>query len=204
VSNQTLDQLRQAVDASAATFDRRGWGIKERWMEMALESALRALGAKPLRQLPLQLPETWTGRVGGVDLGLRDDDGATGLIELKWDQRTLAACAWDSMKLAAALYEGQGDQAFLLAGSPVREPAPRGHELLEDGTFSALDVHLRYAPEFARWNGDVQNRPKCIPAAWRIHARHSARLTRRGELWEIRIAELQLQDEQLVRLGPEN
>jgi hypothetical protein len=41
--------------------------------------------------------------VGGVDLAIRDDDSLA-LIELKWDRRTLAACAWDAMKLAAALH----------------------------------------------------------------------------------------------------
>jgi hypothetical protein len=63
VGDRLLTDLIGAVDATAATFDGRGWQVKERWLEMMLEGALRARGVEPLRQLPLHLgrpgTETW-------------------------------------------------------------------------------------------------------------------------------------------------
>lgn len=85
---------------------------------MVTESALRAIELEPRRQIRLQLEEAWSGQGGGVDLGFDDAKGNRILIELKWDPNTLAACAWDSMKLAAALQAEQGDRAFLVAEAP--------------------------------------------------------------------------------------
>jgi hypothetical protein len=62
VPDQALEQLRKAVDAAAATFDRRGSSIKERELEMAVECAMHALGLEPLRQVALRLQDAWSGR----------------------------------------------------------------------------------------------------------------------------------------------
>jgi hypothetical protein len=194
------EHLVKAIDATASTFDGRGWQIKERWLEMMLEGALRALDLNPLRQVPLRLSDSWVGQVGGVDLGIRGEDGSLALIELKWDRRTLAACAWDAMKLAAALHRRQGDRAFLVAGSPNFDPPLRGHELLGEGLFSPSALHSKYAREFERWRGDVQNRPSRVPAGWRLLPLHSSSLRRREVDWEIRLSELILTSDELVSL----
>jgi hypothetical protein len=80
---------------------------------------MHAVGSEPLRQVPLRLQDAWSGQVGGVDLALDDGEGSLTLIELKWDPNTLAACAWDSMKLAA-LQAGQGPAR--VPGRRISEP----------------------------------------------------------------------------------
>ena len=196
--NQVLDLLRNAVDAAAATFNGRGSEIRERELEMAIEAALLALGSKPLRQVRLRLEEAWSGRVGGVDLGLNSRDGSLALIELKWDSSSLAACAWDSMKLAAALQAGEGQRAFLVAGSPSSEGGVRGDELLDEGAVTPAELRQNYASEFDYWKTDVNNHPKRAPAGWQVLRPHSAPLEFKQAPWRIRLAELRLTSSELV------
>jgi hypothetical protein len=195
--DQVLGQLREAIDATAATFDGRGSPIKERELEMAVETAVRTLGFAPVRQFPLRLEEAWCGRVGGVDLALHAREGSPIFIELKWDPNTLAACAWDSMKLAAALQAGEGERAFLVAGSPHPSAGLRGNELLDDAEVDAIGLRREYAKEFDYWKADVKNHPVRAPASWRVRARHSASLHYREAPWRLRIAELELMSREL-------
>lgn len=185
-----LDDLITAVDAAAATCDGRGSQIKERELEMALEAALWALGREPRRQVTLRLGEAWSGNVGGVDLALESADRLD-LIELKWDAETLAACAWDSVKLAVALQAGETDRAFLIAGSPANASL-RGYELLEDGDVEPVGLRRRYAKEFDFWRTDVKNHPLLTPASWRIRLRHDEPLVYKEAPWRLRFAELEL------------
>jgi len=180
----------------AATFNGRGSQIKERELEMALETALRALGREPKRQLSIKLEDAWAGRVGGVDLALDSPDGLI-LIELKWDPITLAACAWDSIKLAAALQAKRGQRGFLIAGAPISEGMP-GNELLNDREVEPLDLRRRYATDFDRWKADVKNHPRHAPTKWRTRLRHSECLEFKGVPWRIRLTEIELTDSDLT------
>jgi hypothetical protein len=190
MDDRVLGDLVKAVDAAAATFNGRGSDIKERELEMALETSLWTHGRKPCRQMRIHLDEAWSGRVGGVDLALDLEDGAV-LIELKWDPTTLAACAWDSVKLAAGLQAGEGHRAFLVAGSPISADL-RGDELLADSDVDPLELRRRFAKEFDFWKADVMNHPLLAPARWRIRLEHAAQLEFKGEPWQIRLAELKL------------
>lgn len=196
MNEDVADTLRIATDAAAATFNDRGSVIKERELEMALETALWALGHEPQCQIRVHLHEAWSGRVGGVDLAIQGPDGLS-LIELKWDPKTLAACAWDSVKLAAALRSGEGSRAFLIAGSPVLDGL-RGDELLDDGEVRPQELRRRYANEFDFWKRDVKNHPVLAPASWRIEAIHAAPLRYKEAPWRIRVAELFLTSDELV------
>lgn len=201
MSDSLLARLRQAVDSAAATFDGRGSRVKERELELAIESALRALGLAPLRQVPLRLSDSWSGRVGGVDLALEDlGDESRILIELKWDASTLAACAWDSMKLAAALQAGEGERAFLIAGSPRVEPPIKGDELLDDRVLAPAALRQAFAEDFDYWKADVENHPERAPAEWLSKARHSASLRYKDAEWRIRLTELTISDPELVEV----
>lgn len=194
--DKLLNDLIVAVDAAAETFHGRGSQIKERELEMALETALWALRREPRRQLPIHLDQAWSGRVGGVDLAIAVPEG-TQLIELKWDPETLAACAWDSVKLAAALQAGEGKRAFLIAGSPASGPL-RGDELLESGEGELTVLKKRYQKDFDFWRTDVNNHPLFAPASWRIQLRSSASFEFKGEPWQLRLAELELTGSELV------
>jgi hypothetical protein len=196
MKGEVTDALEAAVDAAAATFDGRGSAIKERELEMALETALRALGLKPKRQLQVRLRGVWSGRVGGVDLAVEDRNGLN-LIELKWDPNTLAACAWDSIKLAAALRSREGRRAFLVAGSPISDGL-RGDDLLDDGEVHPGQLRKCYAKEFDFWKRDVANHPVSAPSSWRVRCLHSAALNLKGAPWRIRLAELTLTSDELV------
>lgn len=165
---------------------------------MGIEAALRALGFSLRRQVSIQLSDAWHGRVGGVDLVLDGGDGSRILVELKWDADSLAACAWDSMKLAAALQAREGERAFLIAGSPDREPRLRGDELLDDGASAPAELRQAFAEDFDYWKADVKNHPKRAPASWETHARHSTPLVYKEVPWRIRIAELTVTDPHLV------
>lgn len=201
IADQVLDHVGKAMNAAAATFHGRGSVVRERELEMALEAALRARGLEPRRQFPLDLKDAWSGRVGGVDLALAVNDGSPILLELKWDRTSLAACAWDSMKLAAALRAGEGQRAFLVAGSPDAAGELRGDELLEDGELDPAGLRRRYANEFDFWKRDVKNHPLRIPARWRIRARGSASLDYGGSPWRLRLAELELTSTELASVG---
>ncbi len=166
---------------------------------MALETGLWALGREPRCQLGVHLRETWSGHVGGVDIAL-DQPGGPALIELKWDPKTLAACAWDQIKLAAALHCGEGSRAFLIAGSPI-SAGLRGDELLEDGKIDPLRLRADYAKEFDFWRSDVQNHPLSAPARWETSLFHSASLEVKAAPWHIRLAELELTRPELVSFG---
>lgn len=146
MSEDIADALTIATDAAAATFNGRGSVVKERELEMALETALWALGHEPQCQVRVHLREAWFGRVGGVDLAVHRTDGLS-LIELKWDPKTLAACAWDSVKLAAALQFGEGSRAFLIAGSPVVDGL-RSDDLIDDAEVRPQELRRRYGNEF--------------------------------------------------------
>lgn len=193
-----MEQLRRAVDAVARTFDGRGSTIKERELELALEAALRSIEVEPVRQARVELGERWSGRVGGVDLALDDADGSRHLIELKWDRSTLAACAWDSVKLACALQAGVASRAFLVAGSRKGVSVVRGDGLLEDCELQPRDLRGEYAAEFDYWRKDVENHPVRVPAQWTVHKRHAATLSWKGEPWQIRLAEVELGDDRLL------
>ena len=196
MDDAVVNDLISAVDAAAGTFDGRGSVLKERELEMAMETALRALGREPLCQVTMRLERAWSGRVGGVDLALDGPDGL-GLVELKWDPKTLAACAWDSVKLAAALEAGEGRRAFLAAGSPLVDDL-RGNELLEDSIIRPDELRSRYEKEFDFWKGDVKNHPVLVPAAWRIGFLYAAKFRFEGSPWQIRLAEVSLTDAELV------
>ena len=196
MSEDIADALTIATDAAAATFNGRGSVIKERELEMALETALWTLGHEPQCQLRVHLKEAWSGRAGGVDLAAQDAADLS-LIELKWDPKTLAACVWDSVKLAAALQSGEGSRAFLIAGSPVVNGL-RGHELLDDAEVRPQELRRRYADEFDFWKRDVENHPVLAPASWRIEAVHAAPLRYKDAPWRIRVAELFLTSSDLV------
>ncbi len=163
---------------------------------MALEATLWAQGYEPRRQLRVRLTETWNGRVGGVDLAI-DLEAGPALIELKWDSATLAACAWDAVKLAAALQAGEAQHAFLIAGSPV-SGGFQGNELLETAEFDPVDLRVRYAREFDYWKRDVKNHPLLVPRRWHLELKHAAKLEFKGAPWQIRLAELELMNTHLV------
>jgi hypothetical protein len=198
VTDEILRHICTAADAAAGTFDRRGSSVKERELEMAFESALRGLGLEPQRQAPLRLADAWSGRVGGVDLALGSSEDSRSLIELKWDPATLAACAWDSVKLACALQAEEGKRAFLVAGSPRREPAIQGDWLLDEARIEPQTLRGEYASEFDFWKEDVKNHPRYAPEAWRIHAMHCSDFEWKAEPWRIRVAEVGVEDERLV------
>ena len=130
-----------------------------------------------------------------MDLAIEDANGVN-LIELKWDPKTLAACAWDSVKLAAALQSREGSRAFLIAGSPVARP--HGDDLLEDAEVRPLELRARYAKEFDFWKGDVKNHPVMAPASWDVQRLHAARLRLNETAWQIRLAEIRLTSDKLV------
>jgi hypothetical protein len=155
----SLIEIRQAVDAVAATFNGRGSTVRERELELAFEAALRSQGIQPLRQVPLEVGEAWSGQVGGVDLALDCAAGPPELLELKWDPTTLAACAWDSVKLACALHAGQGARGFLVAGSPASDQPIRGDTLVEDCELEPVALRSEYRAEFDYWRADVKNHP---------------------------------------------
>jgi len=196
VAGKVSGDLIGAVDAAAATFDGRGSQIKERELEMALEAALWTSGREPRRQYPIKLEQAWSGRVGPIDLTIGSNDGPI-LLELKWDPATLAAGAWDQVKLAAALQSGEGDRAFLIAGSPALNGL-RGDELLEDSDVEPVALRTHYVDEFDYWKEDVKNHPRLAPAGWRTRRRHCASLQYKGEAWRIRLAELELTGSELV------
>jgi hypothetical protein len=194
--DEVVQDLIRAVDAVAATFDGRGSEIRERELELGLETALWSLGRQPERQRHLKLGQAWSGKVGGVDLSFPVTSAAI-LVELKWDSRTLAACAWDSVKLAAALQSRQGVRAFLIGGSPIR-PGFRGDELLEDSEVEPRALRRHYASEFDFWKSDVKNHPHSAPAAWRSVRHHSVNFAFKKEPWRLRIAEINLISRELV------
>lgn len=163
---------------------------------MALETALRVQGHDPHRQFRVRLQDAWEGRVGGVDLALDLEDGPA-LIELKWDPQTLAACAWDAVKLAAALQAGEGKRVFLIAGSPASDGF-HGDELLETRDVDPIDLRQRYARDFDYWKGDVKNHPLLVPRSWRLEFKHGATLEFKGAAWQIRLAELEVTSNDLV------
>jgi hypothetical protein len=194
--DEILEDLETAVAAAANTFNGRGSTVKERELEMALETALWALDRKPRRQAVIRLEQAWWGRVGGVDLALEDSGGMI-LIELKWDPQTLAACAWDSIKLAAALQAGEGTRAFLVAGSPLLDGL-RGDELLEDTETRPAKLRRRYFKEFDFWKGDVKNHPLLAPAGWRTQLIQTATFNFKAAPWRIRLAEISVTNDQLA------
>lgn len=196
MADDVVGDLIGAVDAAAATFDGRGSQIKERELEMSLETALWALGREPSCQHRVRLERAWSGRVGGVDVAFASN-GNLILVELKWDAATIAACAWDQIKLANTLQGGEGSRAFLIAGSSVSSDL-RGDELLEDASVEPVALRNRYAKEFDYWKADVKNHPRFAPAGWRTHCRHTASLEHKGVPWRIRLAELELTDSELV------
>jgi hypothetical protein len=195
----SLAEIRQAVDAVAATFNGRGSTVREREFELAFEAALRSQGMRPLRQVRLDLAEAWSGQVGGVDLALESGKGSLELIELKWDRTTLAACAWDAVKLACALQTGQGARGFLVAGSPLGDEPIRADTLLEDCELEPVGLRREYAAEFDYWRADVKNHPLQVPAGWAVRKRHSAEFRFKGDPWRIRVAEIEVEGDRMVK-----
>jgi hypothetical protein len=191
--------LREALGSVGTQFQARPDGFRERDFELALEAQFKLRTALEVRrQKPLQLGELWSGRVGAVDLSIRASD-RLGLVELKWGASELPACAWDSVKLAAALTKTPA-RAFLAAGYPTAR-AQAGAELLTNGEWKLGSLLERYASSFAHWRADVQNYPRQLPAAWQTRVVAEQDVSVQGTPWQLRAVELTLTDPMLQRVS---
>ena len=141
------------------------------------------------QQLSL-VPASWQGRVGPADIALEHADRAPTLIEVKLGGEELAACSWDTVKLAVLLAEERASDAFLIAAAPSESwnRDALGSELFRPRRWSAEDLLARFASWFAFWRADIANYPRQLPASWTIVPVARAELTIGAEAWEIRAA----------------
>jgi hypothetical protein len=114
----------EALDASlidtASRLTRQDTRAVERDLKRELRASLsgRLEGLAPTER-PLNL-KGWP-KVGGVDMAIDIPNDLPVLIELKWGAETLYNCAWDAIKLALALDEGESAAAYMVAGAPMSE-----------------------------------------------------------------------------------
>jgi len=188
------------MSAAADALGPRPGTLRERDLEEALGTSLERQGpvSEVHRQFSLTLADLWEGRVGPVDLAVVGLNPA--LVELKWAE--LPACAWDCLKLAAALVKQQDARGFIVAAAPVTtwENGALGSELFSDRRWPLEDLLGQYAEWFAHWREDVANYPKRLPAAFGTNALAVATTEIGGEQWEIRLAEVEVADPALRRI----
>lgn len=188
------DEISAAAISASAALDGREKVI-ERDLEEALSRELASSidDAEVSRQGSLKL-ESWVGRLGNADISIGEWPSRC-LLELKWGD--LPACAWDTVKLATALAEGQCRSAFLVAGarSTYWQENREGAELFGSAEWGVEDLLARYARWFAFWRRDVANYPEWLAADWIVIDRSadiSAGLLVDDVPHQIRVAEIQI------------
>lgn len=195
--------LVKALKGTAIDLEHRtGPPIRERELEDVLcaELGQRAPGVVS-RQVRLDLGG-WRG-VGSCDLAvLSDERDALTLLELKWGQGTLYNCAWDAAKLAAALSEGAGCRAYLVAGAPDADwkSEQPGAELFESSQWSTAAFFKRYAREFAFWRGEVKTRPEILPATFSTASLCSFDIEIDARHWQLRCASVAVPGGAMLRV----
>jgi hypothetical protein len=211
--DDVVDFLTRGIEQAARTIEGRALRealprINERdHLQPAFTAALREI-ADSWEPAPvvdvgraLSLSEDFD-RLGGVDNSLRWNAGPTTFIELKAGD-DLSACAWDALKLVAALRGGACDRVFLIAAAPTdrwlkaSDPSPAsrslpGAEFFGVGHHESAELRDRYASSWRRWSADGY-RPKRAAAALRTVPLSTARFTVGGAAdtqWEIRLSEV--------------
>lgn len=173
---------------------------READFEKALSEEL-ASDLQTQRQFPLQL-DGWSGRLGNVDIALTLPGEQLVLMELKWGgQDALAACAWDSVKLATAQAEGKTSRALLCAAAPraTWDRSLEGTEFFTTQDWELESVLHRYEGWFEFWRRDVKNYPRVVAARWStvLLPIDDTEFEWDGEPWELRASEISAGDDSL-------
>ena len=150
----------------------------------------------------LALPDDFDSR-GGIDCSLTWPNQLV-VLELKAGQ-DLYACAWDAVKLVAALRAGKCAGAFLVAAAPAsrwppdgwsyepRQGYAAGAELLATGRHQAETLRDRYASSWRRWDRDGY-RPKRAAASFDTSFVTRARFRTQADGasgdWELRVSQV--------------
>lgn len=179
--------LAGAAQGLAASPDPR-----ERDLEAALIAELEREFPGRVKQQLTVVPRSWEGRVGPADIALEHPDRAPTLIEVKLGSEELAACAWDTAKLAALVAEEQASYALLIAAAPSATWAEGalGSELFHSQSWNLEDLLARFARWFSFWREDIANYPKRLPARWETSAVARSDLLVGAGAWEIRAASI--------------
>lgn len=198
-NEERVQALELAVGDAAAALDVEPGPFRERDLEDRLQASLERQRPKRVhRQVSLKL-DSWKGKLGPADLALEDDDGLA-LIEVKWGGAELAACSWDTVKLATALAEGQGQSAYLISGASQDDwrHSRLGAELFDTREWTLDGLLVRYEEWFAFWRRDVQNHPLRLASGWRVFEHEMSSFEEGGEVWDIRLAEIQIPEAELL------
>lgn len=145
----------------------------------------------------LALPEDFDSK-GGVDSTLAFEGELPIFLELKAGagRSSLDACAWDALKLTAALRRGKCSYAFLIAATTTarwEDPFTAGTELFRAATHHATELRDRYVSGWRRWDADGYRPKLATPEFSTAPVLPAARFASAAETdseWEIRIAQL--------------
>ncbi len=194
-------ELLIAVSAAAEALNGRT-KVVERDLENALFEALLAASTPVAAQTALKL-DSWTGKLGPVDLAIDDAHGLA-CLELKWDT-DLTACAWDAAKLATTLAERKAEAAYLIAGAPKQawDAFAPGAELFMSRAWRAEGLLSAYAAGFAFWRNDVATYPHAVQGRWKMIARdeRDLDLVVDGIDHQIRVVEIVIDEPDLQPVG---
>lgn len=135
----------------------------------------------------------WIG-LGNVDIVVVWDETPQTFLELKcgFDKDALGPCAWDVVKLAAGLLNGNAGTGYMLAGAPAAqwEKPILGAELFETHEWRASDIRETYRSWFRFWEKDGHC-PGRVAAAFRTVHIGSFGMEIAATRWELRLARVE-------------
>lgn len=147
---------------------------------------------------PSLVGKTFGDKLGWIGLGHVDTvfswaDGTRLFLELKCGT-DLSACAWDAVKLASGVLNGNAFAGYMLAGSPSslwRKPIP-GAELFERGkwhTTGVRDAHLKW---WRFWQGEkTPHIPGRVAASFETVQLGLFPFAIDGVAWELRLVRVE-------------
>ncbi len=192
-----IGELVVSAAASAATLLEGSEGAKEADLKTELRAAIEDGSARfdPGSSEWNPRLEGWP-KVGGIDIAVFEHGEAelpVAAIELKWGAKTLYNTIWDALKVATVVRE-RGVRSFLVAGAPVAEwsTAVDGVEVFQDGEIDTADLIERHQSLWAFWRGEVDTRPRCVPAAFSTRLLGEQLTTCDDTPFSVRVAEVRL------------
>jgi hypothetical protein len=100
---------------------------------------------------------SWVG-LGGVDVVFRWPDTKPAFVELKCGAKsdTLGPCAWDALKLASGISNGNAGTGYLLAALPTAlwDASTLGRELFTTRGWSTLELRNSFSSWWPFWEKD--------------------------------------------------
>jgi hypothetical protein len=206
VDTATLDaSVTVAVHAAAGELQREvaevgPQDVSEADLRRAARAGLQSqLGPVVRAECPAPKVSAWTGRLGGIDIGVFQGGTMLAGIEVKWCRQRdkIAEAIWDALKLMPlTIDDGELRGAYLLYAAPLSAwtlPAGLPVELFESGEHRVADL-LKTHDKSWRWllTGNKSARPKELRSAFTTElVAQLPILNPHGEVWELRCSRVQ-------------